>query len=217
MPVQQAGSNVVVAAHQFNPSIFSQIWLVRNEVLREDDFREGCMFSDVAVNVQSREFNLMVVPPQLQFAPKVPAEEEAELVASRVGAIIRSLPHTPYSAVGLNFIWHVTADNGEIRSLSRKLFFARESSVFREFDTGDARFGAYVSKDILGCRLKLDIKPITQHLEEQTKELLQFAFNFHLDVPEDEEDIVVSAIQEQLQRWERARQEASRIVDAAVG
>ena len=39
-----------------------------------------------------------------------------------------------------------------------------------------------MSKDTLGGRLKLDVKPITVSQEGEEVERIQFAFNFHVDV-----------------------------------
>ena len=41
MPSELVNSNVVIAAQQFNPSVFSQIWLFRNNIVREDELLEG--------------------------------------------------------------------------------------------------------------------------------------------------------------------------------
>jgi len=216
MPIELARSNLVIAAHQFNPSIFSQLWLVRNGIVREDEFSPGCLFSDQAVNVECEHFALLVVPPQMQFAPKVPPESEAELVEQKVGAIVRALPHTPYSAIGLNFIWHVEPEDGDVGAMTRALFFNADRSTCQVFDAEDARFGAYFSRDLFGCRLKLDVKPIIRQTGDERREVVQFAFNFHLDVPQ-ETDEIVAAIERQLGIWDDARDEAARIVQEATG
>ena len=137
-------------------------------------------------------------------------------MATKVGKMIRALPHTPYSGVGLNFVWHVQPEDADICALSRRLFYLPDSPVFQALATDDARFGAYLSKNMLGCRLKLDIKPITRRSEEETTELLQFAFNFHLDVPGEEENVVVRMIGQQLERWNEAREEAVQIVQCVT-
>src|SRR5437016_3833189 len=107
MSVELVNSNVVVVARQFNPSIVSQIWLVDNGLVRREDFLEGCAFTDVLVNVRARDFFLLVTPEQLQFVPNVPDDRQQEIAAGKVGAIVRTLPHTPYIAVGINFTWKV--------------------------------------------------------------------------------------------------------------
>jgi len=216
MPLESAGASLVIAAHHFNPSVFSQLWLVRNNVAGEGEFRPGCLFSDQAVNVEAESFALLVVPPQLQFVPKGPPEGQGDLVRAKVGTIVRALPHTPYSAVGVNFIWHLTPDDGNIPAATRALFYVSGRRLWREFDREDARFGAYLSKDIFGCRLKLDVKPVIKHAAGTKSEVLQFAFNFHSDVPQ-EGNRVVEAIEGHLAKWDEAKAEATRIVQDATG
>jgi len=212
MPIDAIGSNLVIAAHNFNPSIFSQLWLVRNQIVGEEEFRAGCVFSDQAVNVESDQFALLVIPPQMQLVPKVAEEEQACVVAEKGGLIIRALPHTPYTAVGLNFFWLFEPASGDVSAWTRSLFFDSGRKICRFFDPDDARFGAYFSKDTLGCRLKLDIKPITRQVAKETKESVQFAFNFHLDLPQ-EGNRIVAAIERQLGIWDAARNEAAQIVE----
>jgi hypothetical protein len=215
MPYQLAGSNVVVAAHHFNPSVFSQIWLARTGILREEDISPGFLFSDQVTNAESHEFGLLVVPPQLQFVPKVSSEKQAALISEKVGAIVEALPHTPYTAIGLNFFWHAEAESDGVPALTRRLFFVAEKPICEFFNTDDSRFGAYFSKDVLGCRLKLDIKPITLETPQGKTECLQFAFNFHLDIPQ-ENGGAIRLIRDQLGRWDEARGQSGRIVEAAL-
>ena len=216
MPIELAGSNLVITARHFNPSIFSQLWLVRNEIVREEEFSPGCLFSDQAVNVQSQEFGLLVVPPQMQFVPKAAADRQADLVSEKVGAIVRTLPHTPYNAIGLNFLWHVEPEHGDVPTLTRELFYDSERKICQLFDAEDARFGAYFSKDILGCRLKLDVKPVTRQTQDERRDSVQFAFNFHLELPQEANEII-AAIERQLRIWDDAAGEAARIVEETIG
>ena len=149
MSLKLVGSNAVVVAHQFNPSVVSQLWLVRNGILEEEDFLPGCVFTDVAVQVVSREFRLMVTPQQCQFTPNMSADQAQALVSDKLGTLVRRLPHTPYSGTGLNFTWHLIPDNAEVSAVSRDLFFRAGRPPFSEFDVEDARFGAYMSKQAL--------------------------------------------------------------------
>ena len=210
MSANLIGSNVVIAARQFNPSVFSQIWLIRNEILAEEDFQQkNCLFSEEVVKIESNRFGLLVVPPQLQFVPRVKPEEQGEVVSAALGTIVRLLPHTPYIAVGLNLIWHILPEDHDAGAYTRSLFYVPDRSLSQAFDVPDARFGAYYSKNTVGCRMKLDVKPISWQTETGTEEVLQFAFNFHLDVPDQEP---LSAIEHHLNRWNEANEEAARIV-----
>lgn len=205
-------SNVVVVAHQFNPSLMSQLWLVRNDIVAEADFRPGCLLSDVVANVRTRQFDLFVVPEQLQFVPRCEAAEEATLIADKVGRIVRTLPHTPFSAMGLNFTWTVLPDEGEDATALSRTFFLGNSPLYREFDFPSARFGAYMSKDALGCRLKLDIKPLTPPAG-QGPERFGFQFNFHLDITDDNP---VQQIERMLRNWTEAKAESERLIEVTT-
>jgi len=215
MPLEFVGQNVVVAAHHFNPTIFSQLWLVRNGLITEDSFRAGCAFTEAFSNSVSDEFSLLVVPPQLQFTPSVLPEAEPRLILEKVGAIVRALPHTPYHAIGLNFTWHVLPSEGSVATLSRRLFNLETKPLFREFSAADAQFGTYLSKDIFGTRLKLDIKPITVDLPELggQQPRLHFGFNFHRDVRTDDP---VTCIEEVLRNWQNAKTEAARLLGVCL-
>ena len=214
MSVRMTQSNVVIVASQFNPSIFSQIWLIKSGILSEDDFGKECMFAPMVAQVHSREFNLVVVPDQLQFAPLRHPEKGRELVVSKVGKIVETLPHTPYIAAGLNFNWLIDPEEEGVGNFSRHLFYREDIDIllFPEFDVEDARFGGYLSRDILGCRLKLDIKPVTieQASKGEKQELLKFAFNFHRPLSENNK---VEQILDHLRRWNEAYELASNIVN----
>lgn len=215
MSLELVGANTVIVAQQFNPSIISQLWLVRHRLLGDDDFLSGCVFRDVIAQVHSREFQLLVVPPQCQFTPNVEPEREQEVVLEKVGGIVRALPHTPYRGIGLNFVWHLDPEDGDVPNTSRALFFREDGPFHQEFTTENARFGAYMSKDLLGARLKLDAKPvIVNQNQDNERELIRFAFNFHSDIAPDED--AVNSIEQLLNRWNEAREESSRIVQATL-
>ncbi len=117
--------------------------------------------------------------------------------------------HT-YRAVGLNFVWHLAVEESDVPTFSRQLFFLENGPLHNNFTGKDARFGAYLSKDAFGGRLKLDVKPITVSGDTgKEEERIQFSFNFHQDVARDENP--VARIEEMLNRWNEAREESSLI------
>ena len=87
-----------------------------------------------------------------------------------------------------------------------------DSALHSLFDVKDARFGGYFSKDFLGTRLKLDIKPVIK----KELEAFQAAINFHVDLTEG--DPVKLALGS-LKNWSALRkysEEVSDIIDAHV-
>lgn len=200
-------ASAVIVAHQFNPSIVSQLWLVENEIVEREELKQGqgSVFSDMMVNVASEKFTMLVTPDQVQFSPNSPPPLSENLVEKRLGQFIRTLPHTPYTACGLNFAWLVEDD--ELPTHAKSLFFVPESPLHRAFDVDNSRFGGYLSRPFMGGRLKLDVKPLTINLPDgQSSERLQFAFNFHFDV----EPVrgVADLMVEHLAKWNSAFTEA---------
>ena len=104
---------------------------------------------------------------------------------------------------------------GDIAALSRQLFFVPERPLFRDFDVPDASFGSYLSRDLLGFRLKLDVKPVTVTPPgNDPEQRLQLLYNYHADLPEGER--VVASLQEHLRRWGEAA-EMARTSAASIG
>ena len=209
------GSSVVVVAQNFNPSMTSQLWLVRNGVVPEGDFLPGCIFTDLLVQVRTRRFSLLFTPEQFQLVPAPGEDNPHALMQETIGRIVEMLPHTPYRALGLNFTWHLTPEGGDVAALSRRLFFSSGRPLFRDFDAPDASFGAFLSRDLLGFRLKLDVKPVTvPPAATSGTQRLQLLYNFHADLPEGEE--AVARLQQHLRRWGEAAETARRSV-ASLG
>ena len=215
-----AGFNIVIAASQFNPSIISQLWLVRNSIVLEQDFLSGSFYTEHVVNIQARGFHLFVIPEQLQFVPNGSPEEAANLITGKLGSIVNALPHTPYRAIGLNFLWVLQSDeDGDVIKLGRELFFKSSKPLYQKFASDNARFGGYLSRDVLGCRMKLDIKPVSPPEQALGGVLplagntLQFAFNFNLDLVGEKP---IDDINRMLGLWSQARDEAQKTVEAAL-
>lgn len=210
MGTQFVGANAVIVASHFNPSVISQLWLVRQGLVRESDFEANCIFSELLAQVRTTSFQMVVVPEQLQFSPSDAGEEGYRTVNEKLGAIVRLLPHTPFRAAGLNFVWHVLPDGIGVAEFSRRLFFREDVDLFRHFSAETSQFGSYLSKDFRESHLRLDIKPIVA--QETGENPLQFSFNYHRDVSGSEEPVLL--IRSLLGRWREAKQEALDIMDS---
>ena len=92
------------------------------------------------------------------------------------------------------------------RAWARRLFFTAGRPLFRDFDAPDAAFGAYLSRDLLGFRLNLDVKPVNVPTSTAAANRLQLLYNFHADLPEGEE--AVPRLQQHLRRWGEAAETA---------
>ncbi|HEX4610531.1 MAG TPA: hypothetical protein VH092_20245 [Urbifossiella sp.] len=198
---------VVLIARQFNPSVLTQMWLVDNGILdKMGSYKPESIFTANLVQVITDEFVLVVTPDQLQFLLNVPPEEQQQLIKDKLGTLVKSLPHVPYRAVGLNFHWHLTPDEGQVPAYTRELFCGKGGGIHARFTDPNARFGAYMSKDFGSFRLKLDMKPINVETEGQKEDRVQFGFNFHSDLPQGKE--AAEAMIERFGHWNEVRKEA---------
>jgi hypothetical protein len=203
-----ANGNVVLVAHQFNPAIIDKHWLIKHGIVTEDDILSGAINIPHLSRINTKDFRLTVFPEQLQFSPLNPNKCSQEQIRNMLGGIVERLPETPYTAAGINFLWHLTPDV-TMQVFTRSLFYQKRK-VHEFFDTLDGKYGAYFSRDIFGTRLKLDIKPIIIKKEEASTETLQCSFNYHKDLVSEDK---VTEILETIQVWEEAKKTSFQIIE----
>lgn len=209
-------ANVVVIARQFNPTVTNPVWLVKHGLVREDEIGEGCAFTNVFSQVVTEEMIFVLTPDQLQFTPRGEPERKQELAIAKVGEFVKLIPHTPFIAAGLNFNYQLFPENIGVQELCRSLFFVQDSQLHAIFDTEDARFGGYLSKDVLGCRLKLDVKPayVQASNEPEASHFIQFHFNYHMELLK--EQAPVEKITSMLSKWNEASRLCETISDVIL-
>jgi hypothetical protein len=210
MTIELVNRSVAIVAQQFNPSIFSQLWLVKHEMIGADEFEPNSLFSQNLVQVAAKQFNLLVFPQQLQLSPLVDQADEGALITKTISRITGLLPQTPYTAIGMNFIWQMVPVGESVRQFSRRLFGRTDASIYEQFRTEDALFGAYMSKGFRDWRMNLDIRPTGP--EAGNEDRLQFVFNYHLDLSASE--YAPATIANAITAWDEARSEALRIVES---
>ena len=209
--LELVSSSAIIAARNVNPSIFRDHWLIINEFVHPTEMGPGCVFTDAFANIVSRHFNLTVTPEQIQLTPK-PVESPSSVAL--LGQMVRELPHTPYTGMGLNFVWHVRGEDEALLGLQRSLFKC-QSRFHSHFADENCHFGAYASKDFGDCRLKLDARPLRVH-HPPTKTVfpsIQFAFNFHRDLSNAE---AVAEIEETLTTWTEAYEASYELVEGCI-
>lgn len=209
-------ANVVVTANAFNPSVVRESFLLATKILTaESPLGPGFVFSDQVANVPTARFNLLVVPQQLQFAPILDDRTAAgELVLSVVAPLVEALPHTPYEAAGINFIWQLQPEGESVAEASRRLFGARGSALRDVFDVPDAHFGFFASKDLGAVRLKLDIKPVHKVAPDGSRnEAIHCAFNFHRDLTEKPASVQVRELCSRWSEFDRLSEELTSSID----
>ncbi len=222
MPIRELSNDVVVCADKLNPSVFSPEWLFTKGITRDETCLESIFVSGLS-KVKTESFDLLVVPERLQFSTKSPGERSGELIRRKLLPIVRHLPHTPYTAIGLNFTWCINPQDGNLHAFSRRLFFNEKSSLHKRFDEESAAFGGYMSRDWNGFRLHLHVRPDEKVIPPSFKgETLLFAFNFHKDMDRDASGQggapdCTGRIEDCLRVWEHARMESKETVELCGG
>lgn len=177
--------------------------LVRSKIIDESD---SGIYTPGFVQIKSQHFDLLALPDRLQFSPNLDANG-GEAVRQKLCTLVRTLPHTPYTAMGMNFTWHTQPLGSDIGRKSRSLFFNEAHPLRDDFNDGDPRFGGYCSKTIFGMRLKLTMLPAI-NTSKPTEDFLQLAFNYHLDVTPAS---AVDVISESLNKWNDAQNYATNL------
>lgn len=214
---KQTGS-IIVTANTFNPSIFSQVWLLNQGIVKEDDFAGDSISTAQATQHQLKNMQLVVIPPRLQISFPPDHTDTSKQACDIISKIVERLPHTPFDAAGLNFEHVVSVlDSGQQEAVCRQLFLVENTPLSRFFSDGEPRYGAYYSRRFEGMRMRLEIKPITPTGSLGDNERLRFGYNFHMDVSSEEDvgkrcDLVIDA----LKKWEDCQKMATELTQQVI-
>jgi hypothetical protein len=202
-------ANVVITANIYNLSIFNQLWLERHRIFTETELTSPeNAFLPVVVQIETDACQLLVMPDRLQMTLKAP--DDAGPALDKVCTIIRLLPETPYTALGLNAVWNLSVDEGDtVPDFTRRNFAVPHHPLYAYFEGQDARFGTYVSKSFREFRLRGDIKPV--RVVPTAAEMIQLSFNFNLDLHAGQDNVAV--IIAGVERWMEAFRETQTIAD----
>ena len=212
--------SAVIAATNLNPSIFSQLWLIKEQIFKEEDFLSltNQAFTPLAAQFQNENIEFLVIPERIQITLRKVDEASrskfSEFLTGIIGKVVEKLPHTPYKAIGFNMDWRIGKFDSEVFGRSnRNIFLKSEKSFLGEnFKEPNSRFGSYLSKDFGMGRLRLTITPLrfTPKDGQAPFEGLNLNFNFNLDLlGEDKERI--KKIHDYIHSWNESYAFAEKI------
>jgi hypothetical protein len=206
--IETVGEIVVLVANQFNLSIFNQYWLIKNGIIDQKDLKSGYSFTPIFNQIKTEDYLLTITPDRLQL-DVFPISEinRPTLIESKIGKIIEKLPHTPYTGLGLNFIYLITPNVENFSEYLRLLFLNPESPLGKKFNDGKPKYGGYFSKDYLDFRIRLNVKPVVDKDKEIDK--IHFDFNFHLNI-KGEADL--QYLTEHIKKWDALKDFAEDVI-----
>jgi hypothetical protein len=208
----------VLVANQLNLSIFKPFWMAKMGILREDEFTDGTLVSPAVIAIPTESFELTILPNRVQMRFSPHALNSAQTELSRIaGGIAVALPHTPFTAVGLNFEYFIsTPPSTDFATWNRHCFAAPCLSDLPVIREETARFGSYFSYDILESRLKIDLKPVKQESfptlppQPSGSEGIHVAFNYHIDLVQPSSTDEIIAI---LARWDASFNHSVEVIE----
>ena len=169
------------------------------------------VMTPLAVQIPSTNFQFMALPDRIQFSVNRQYPDAQSDINRIVGGIVMKLPHTPYTAIGINFQYLVAPESGDASvNWERTLFASPVSNKLEGIEAENVRYGCYLSFDSLEMRLKIDIKPTNagRNIEalcnswHHGQELIRIHFNFHTDVTNTEAHAELVA--DKLRKWTEA-------------
>jgi len=212
--IDDSVAGIVLTAQIFNPSIFSETWLVQNDVIPKDTFTGIRIFSHEVVQFSTNDIQVLVIPPKMQIVFQInDPKGDYSLPIKIVSKTVELLPQTPYQAVGLNFDYSVSPPpDRDFNDYDRTLLGDGSYKLLDEFAAKDAKFGRYFSMNFHSARLKLTIIPMKK-TKPDSKDFLRFSFNFHFDLTMNNSPDLVSKLINHFDSWPSLREYSLKLVE----
>lgn len=228
MSANLTACSAVLVAHDVNMSIFKPVWLGRQEILTEEELTGEVIVTPALVRIPTDRFELLILPDRIQMRPAQKCDKAQASLLRVLGGIVTKLPHTPFTALGLNFEYMIRPSEGvDFGERNEEQFAAAFSRGSTPEAQEDIRFGAYFALDVLGMRLRADFKPVqvesrvdAEGLESPAPcEAMRAKFNFHRDLVAPGSELPASAgeILEMLGAWDSAAAYVSGLASGALG
>lgn len=191
MPIEPKMRSCVIVGHDINISILKAPWLVNQGILREAEISNGdAVFTSACVQINAEAFEFLALPDRIQMRLKEDSPDAQANLLRVLGGIATTLPHTPFTAIGLNFEFLLRPDGDIAFEVWNRSRFSAPSSLDATGDMDTVRFGAYYSLDALAMRVRVNMRPVrefgTKGSEEPEREsqdetmLAHFNFNHDL-------------------------------------
>lgn len=203
------GNSIVIINTGIEPQNFNSYWLVKNNLIEEEELSNENVFSKHFVHLNGEYYDILINGNSIQFQLKNNNLDKFELLIKKIQLFNAKVQNTINVSMGINFNWILDLPKTEYVELSKKLFYNDNNPIHRLFVDERTCFGSYISKDFEKSRLKLDIKPIllSNDFYDGT---LNFNFNFHFDLNDENR----KDLDEILDSWSLYFEEAKKIINS---
>lgn len=179
-------NGLVVINNGLEINNFNSYWLVKNNILTEEELTNNHIFTNNIVNLDFDKYSILLNRNSiiLKVNNNNNIKEDLNDALKKYFQLLKCIKNTIFLSCGINFNWILLdLKHKEYFDLSKKLFFVN-NSLFSQFDFPESCFGSYMSKDFESARLKLDIKPVHETGGDFNNGTLHFNFNFHKELKE---------------------------------
>lgn len=219
-------TSAIVAIGDFNPAIFSPDWLQRNALIGEDDANsardahnaKSLLLSHQVSAFETKWFSLQVLENRFSLTSKDALSPAFRDLA--VG-IFQLLPHTPITAVGLNFLAHFKLENEDAYHRVGDALAPKEvwQRLYPEEMPGLANLTVKIQRGTRGEGLKTKDE---KRISVQPSGLIRYgaflSYNDHHDLSsEDQENLPAERAAAVIDNeWEPAWRDAIRVFDVLL-
>lgn len=203
--------SIVVLANQFNPSIFTDHWAIKNGLFQESELVGQRLCTPVLSQLQTANSRIFVTSDRLQFTADTVDEAVGREMAAKAATVVGLLHETPYLAVGHNFDFGLsdTVSSPEEFMMARFQPASPRLQRFLADSAGSPAFLATMPR--LGGEAKLNVRVDLVEFQSDTGLATAKAhLNYHFPSPGDNR---AAAVLRTLDRWADTYADARSIAD----
>ncbi|MFQ5924921.1 MAG: hypothetical protein ACE5IE_02870 [Dehalococcoidia bacterium] len=191
VPLQ--GTNIVILARNYNPSIVSKEWLYEKNIVREPvgNFVHTPVFS----LIETDRISFVLSEDRLQISLRSITPENVEALPRLATEFVSCLPETPYVAVGFNYNYRVPKASSQLEML-----FSPNEVKLKELFSEDYEIGEQVFFRFKEFIVGMTAAPVRGEMA------LAMNFNFHSDAPGAEQ------VKQRLELYAQTKEKAEEIL-----
>ena len=137
-PFTLSGTNIVILARNYNPSIVSKEWLYEKNIVRETV--TNFVHTPPLSVVETERISFVLDENRLQISLKSITTESIESLPKIAAGFVSCLPETPFVAVGFNYTYNIPKETSRLKTL-----FALDNTKLKELFSENCEVGLIVS------------------------------------------------------------------------
>lgn len=177
--------SIVIVARNNNPSILNPDFLKINKIIADDWETTSPIFTTEQLSqvVYKNQISIQVQPDKLIFNEAINNNNFQGLIPNIARKYLEVLPHVNYSALGINIISHVIAENSdEIDNYFGE--YILRSGDWKKYQNVSPNPSFSLNYPLENCQINISISPAkieSQEADYQHKSVILFTGNIHRD------------------------------------